>query len=216
MSAFKDQVTVQVLQFEADDIREFYDAHSFRVWHLRGKDRIYRIARITPAVITFRGQAKRRPLLWLETTKGEPIELPFECAPTNRNTIMAIYTKKPKAWIGKYIQLYPTTTEVAGEMKECIRVRPWDPEKRKREREAGQAYTNRQGAHVLPSKPAELPSGAGADAFAFDFSKLDEADKRAGNVTSADYIDTTADNDEPPPGALETDPPPSSAGAIIT
>jgi hypothetical protein len=166
--------------------------------------------------VTFRGQAKRRPLLWLETTKGEAIELPFECAPTNRNTIMGIYGKKPSNWVGKFIQLFPTQTEVAGELKDCIRVRPWDPQKRKQERQTGQPHVNRQGVNVIPAKPApELTQGSG-DAFAYDFSKLDEADRKAGNVTSADYLDTTADPSEPPPGALDTDPPPSSVGAIIT
>jgi hypothetical protein len=46
---------------------------------------------------------------------------------TNTRTIVKLYGKNPKAWIGKRITLYPTTVQMKGETKDCIRVRPTAP-----------------------------------------------------------------------------------------
>ena len=46
---------------------------------------------------------------------------------TNTRTIVKLYGKNPKGWTGKRITLYPTTVQMKGETKDCIRVRPNAP-----------------------------------------------------------------------------------------
>jgi hypothetical protein len=45
----------------------------------------------------------------------------------NPHAIRDLYGAKADDWIGKRITLYPTTTNVGGEIKPCIRVRPTAP-----------------------------------------------------------------------------------------
>lgn len=51
-------------------------------------------------------------------------EKPFILNRTNQKTITAIY-KSPyiEDWVGKYITIYATTTKVAGETVECLRIK---------------------------------------------------------------------------------------------
>ena len=190
---------------EADDIRAFYDAHALRVWHLRGKDRVFRSVRVEQVVEKYGKDEKTKAGLWLARPNGEPVRLPFVCNPTNRDTIRGLYGNKPQTWVGKMIQLYPTTTESPKGVVDCIRVRNFDPEERRAQAQQGGAFVNRQGVNVLPSKPqqpeqqpandpSDEPSGLELD--------LDDEDRAA---SRRDYIDATEDDEEPPPGALETD-----------
>ncbi|NDV68560.1 hypothetical protein [Dysgonomonas sp. 25] len=53
---------------------------------------------------------------------------PFIINRTNAKTITKIYgSPYIEDWVGKKITLYPTTTKVAGEVVECLRVRPVMP-----------------------------------------------------------------------------------------
>lgn len=54
---------------------------------------------------------------------------PFILNRTNCKTITKIYnTPYIEDWAGKDITIYPTTTRVAGETVECLRIRPTKPE----------------------------------------------------------------------------------------
>ena len=112
---------------EANDYRAYFDSSVFRVWHLQGKQRVYRITRVTALTseIVDRGVRKvtRQPKLELATQKGTPVSLPLLLNKTNAKTIAQLYGKSPTDWVGKFVALYPTTTEVGGEMQDCIRVR---------------------------------------------------------------------------------------------
>lgn len=159
-------------EYEAEDIREFYDSTVFRVWHLYGKERTFRIIRVARITDQFRGEIKRKALLYLEDRNG-PVELPFALNTTNREVIKGLYGKRPRDWIGRLITLFPTTCEVGPDIKDCIRIRNYDPETRRKG--TGRAasfsmrqgmsgppdhpYTNKQGVHVLP--PAADPMHKG-------------------------------------------------------
>lgn len=55
---------------------------------------------------------------------------------TNAKTITRMYNSPYiEDWVGKKITLYPTTTKVAGEMVECLRIRPMIPKEDDYEKE---------------------------------------------------------------------------------
>lgn len=118
-------------ELETDDYRAFFESHILRVWHLQGKDRVYQIVRVTAltSVIVDKGVRKmqRQPKLELATRQGKPLPLPLLLNKVNAKTIAQLYTKRPADWVGKWITLYPTTTEVGGETRDCIRVRNQEP-----------------------------------------------------------------------------------------
>lgn len=118
-------------ELDADDYRAYFESHILRVWHLQGKQRLFRIYRVTAltSVIVDKGVRKqsRQPKLELATRDGELVPLPLLLNKTNAKTIAQLYGKRPADWVGKWIQLYPTTTEVGGETRDCIRVRPQIP-----------------------------------------------------------------------------------------
>ncbi len=165
--------------FEADDIRAFYDANVLRVWHLSGKDRTFRIERVQRITKDNMGQIQKRALLRLSDSRGNEVALPLELNPTNRKSIQKLYGNKPKDWVGKLITLFPTTCDSPNGTTDCIRIRPSVPGKQS-------GRTNRQGAHVIAP---QLPEARV-------------------NVAEAEFEDARApgdDSDEPPPGALESD-----------
>ena len=80
------------------------------------------------------GISNKKPILRFAGKK-----LPMVCAKTNAKTIAAMFGNDTKNWIGKRIQLYSTTTQVGGQEKDCIRVRPTIPEERKAKGQADAA-----------------------------------------------------------------------------
>lgn len=143
-------------ELDADDYRAFFESHILRVWHLQGKQRLFRIHRVTALTSTIvdKGVRKttRQPKLELATRDGEIVPLPLLLNKTNAKAIAQLYGKRPADWLGKWIQLYPTTTEVGGETRDCIRVRNQIPGTEPRRKQ------NKQGNNVLPpgSEPAAL------------------------------------------------------------
>jgi hypothetical protein len=147
-------------EIEADDYRAFFESNILRVWHLQGKERVYRITRVT-ALTTEIGQGRarkttRQPKLELATKKGATVPLPLLLNKTNAKTIAQLYGKRPSDWVGRWIALYPTTTDVGGETHDCIRVRNEIP--------GAPSRTNKQGGRVLPKTTAPEPDPNGDDA----------------------------------------------------
>lgn len=173
--------------FEADDIRAFYDTDVFRVWHLVGKERTFKIARVQRITKNDRGEVTKRAILRMSDSKGRDVPLPLELNPTNRKVISGLYGLNPKAWIGRTITLYPTTCDSPQGVTDCLRVRPYVPGSR------GEVRTNKQGATVLPTNTERLPVVVSAAA-------ADDDDDDAVDVAGA-----MDDDEEPPTGALETD-----------
>ncbi len=190
----------RIQDFEADDVRAFYDNSMMRVWHLQGKPRTFRIIRVQQIVKTEGTETEKRACLRLANSRGEEQPLPLELNPTNRDTVIGIYGSKKSQWIGKTITLYPTTCEAFGKMQECIRIRPYDPATREqRPAQQGGTYTTRQGAHVLQGAypPASTPTPAQDDSSGLELDL--DGDDTSGLIERNQYTS------EPPPGALETD-----------
>lgn len=143
---------------QVDDYRAYFNDNILRVWHLKGRDRIYQITRVTRITTEVIDKGKRKivmqPKLILVDERGREL-LPFLLNKVNSKTIAQLYSKRPSQWVGKWITLYPTMTEIAGEPTECIRIRNQVPGMDRPHR------TNKQGANVLPppvpdSTPAPL------------------------------------------------------------
>lgn len=101
------------------DYRAFFDSKVLRVWHLDSKEKTFTIEKVSRLTTTDRGgETKRQPLLRF---KGIP--LPFALNRTNGATIETLYGKDPKAWVGKRVTLFPTTTQVGRNTVDCIRLK---------------------------------------------------------------------------------------------
>ncbi len=101
------------------DYRFLYDEKWLKAFHLQGKPTVVTIEAVYGAeLVGDGGQKTRKPGLKF---KGK--ELPFAICKTDGRTIASLYGRDPKGWIGKQIELYPTTTRRGPETVECIRVR---------------------------------------------------------------------------------------------
>lgn len=105
-------------------MRLMFDSRYLGAWHLQGRDCTVTIAKITPGTIEGeRGRKDKAPLIYF---KGK--EKPLVCNKTNMKSIKSLYgTLSAAALVGKQVTLYPTTTNRAGEVVDCIRIRPTKP-----------------------------------------------------------------------------------------
>jgi len=105
------------------DYRLLYDSDYLYAFHLQGKDVTVKIARVTGGELVGEGGRKsRKPLVFFE---GK--EKPLALNKTNGKCIAAMYGSDTKEWVGKYVTLYPTTTNFGGESRDCVRIRPGVP-----------------------------------------------------------------------------------------
>lgn len=112
---------------------------------LKGRDVTLTIERVTAGELTALGGRKsKKPLVYFKEGREKK---PLAMNATNCKTVAALYGNDTDGWVGKRITLYPTTTTMAGETCECIRVRPTVP----------QQNTEKQPA---PTDPAESESDA--------------------------------------------------------
>lgn len=104
--------------------RSYMDHEWISAFDLAGRDVTVTIREIKGAQITGDGGKKaKKPIAFFE---GKEKGLALNA--TNCKTIARLYGSNDTAdWVGKRITLYPTTTEMAGETKDCIRVRPQVP-----------------------------------------------------------------------------------------
>lgn len=87
---------------------------------LQGKDTVVTIERVTAGTLTALGGRKsKKPLCYF---KGK--QKPLAMNATNCKTVAALFGNDTEGWVGKSITLYPTTTEMAGDVVDCIRIRP--------------------------------------------------------------------------------------------
>jgi len=119
------------------DYRAMFDGKYLGAWNLVDKDGNKRDCIVTIAsvkaekVVMEGGVSNKKPVL---TFEGK--DLPMVCCKTNAKTIAAMYGNDTAAWIGKRITLYSTTTQVGGQEKDCIRVRPTPPSQKEASRAA--------------------------------------------------------------------------------
>lgn len=191
--------------YDAHDYRAFFDSDILRVWHLEGREKTFKIARVTRFTgetvdqQTKKRKVQRQPSLRLETRTGKPLALPLLLNKTNAKTIAQLYGKRPSQWVGRWITLYPTTTEAFGKTEDCIRIRNYDPVTHRRPTQQRSRQQPGRSARepVLPLMGA-VPAEAEED--------LPPSEPRSEENEFTDHdLDVTDDPEEPPPGALETD-----------
>lgn len=89
-----------------------------------GKDKTVTIKKIVKELVT--GNAGRKENCIVAYFSDE--EKPMILNKTNCKTIQKIYgTPHIEEWIGKKITLFASTTSLAGETVECLRIRPYPP-----------------------------------------------------------------------------------------
>ena len=106
------------------DYRTMFDDRWLRAWHLDNQDLTVTIERVEAGVIENEKEktSKKVPVLFF---KG--LHKPLGLNKTNGKTVAGMYGKDTVRWIGKRLTLYATTTEMNGETKDCIRIRPEVP-----------------------------------------------------------------------------------------
>lgn len=106
------------------DYRTFFDRDYLGAFDLEGKDVTVTIARVEGVELAPQKGRKKahKPACFFEgKEKGLLLNK------TNAKQIAALYGNKTEGWIGKRITIFPTTTDMAGETVECLRVRPRAP-----------------------------------------------------------------------------------------
>lgn len=166
---------------QSTDWRAYFDSSCLRVWHLTGKDRTFKIARVTrltsEMVSGNKREVKKQPKLELTDQQGRPVPLPLLLNKTNAKTIAQMYGNNPAMWVGKLVTLFPSTTSVGGEEKDCLRVRP-----------------------KVPSAKCQRNVTDDMAAMARDNERAEQQE-----TGQAPQREPGQDDDEPPFGALETD-----------
>lgn len=105
------------------DYRTMFDYLHLRAWDLEGQDVTVTIERVEPGTIeNADGETKRMPFVYF---KGFP--KPLGINKTNGKSLAGMYGTDTTRWVGKRVTLFPTTTQYAGETKDCIRIRPGIP-----------------------------------------------------------------------------------------
>ncbi len=122
------------------DWRAMFEGKYLGAWNLIDADGNRRDVTVTIEAVAAElivgegGKKNKKPVL-----RFVGKDLPMVIGKTVGKTIAAMYGNDTKTWLGKRITLYPATTEVGGETKDCIRVRPGvPPEPRKETRDAAQ------------------------------------------------------------------------------
>jgi hypothetical protein len=112
------------------DYRTMFDANWIKAWDLQGKDFTLEIVKVEAGSIENKQIKKkdRLPIIWFKGAKK-----PFGCNKTNAKTIAGMYGNETKEWIGKKVTLFPTTTSMAGQTVDCIRIRPQVPKSKAEE-----------------------------------------------------------------------------------
>lgn len=103
--------------------RMFDDKEHLYAYDLDGREVTVQIERVYAGeLIGEKGRKSKKPMIKFV---GKDKKLAIN--KTNGKVIAAMYGKDTDNWAGKWIAIYPTTTEFGGETVECIRVRPQVP-----------------------------------------------------------------------------------------
>jgi hypothetical protein len=110
------------------DYRAMFEGKYLGAWNLIDDDGNRRDVRVTIESVSAQqivgegGKQNKKPVL-----KFRGKDLPMVAGKTVAKVIAGMYGNDTKGWIGKDIVLYPTQTQVGGDTKDCIRVRPTVP-----------------------------------------------------------------------------------------
>ena len=104
-------------------VLSLFDSDYLHHYDLPEKEYVVEIDKVEACELTGQGGRKtKKPLVFF---KGHKKALGLN--KTNAKTIIRLYGTQVEDWVGKRVTLYETTTEMAGETVECIRVRPKAP-----------------------------------------------------------------------------------------
>lgn len=106
------------------DYRTMFDNRWLRAFLLEGRDWTLTITKVEAGELED-NKTKRKERKPIVHFKGA--SKPLALNRTNAETIADMYGKDVKAWVGKTVTLYPTTTKFGRETVECIRIRPEAP-----------------------------------------------------------------------------------------
>ena len=100
-----------------------FDAKYMRSWDLAGREWTLRIMRVEAQELTAQGGRKsKKPIVYFDGARKALV-----LNKTNAKAIAGMYGVDTRGWLGKPVAVYPTTTEMGGEIVDCIRVRPQVP-----------------------------------------------------------------------------------------
>lgn len=121
--------------------RTMTDSDWLRCCDLMGREATVRIIKVVGGIVVGEGGLKKRkPILHFEGKSK-----PFAISSTDGKTLESLYGADVEGWVGKWITLYPTTTERPGQgTVACIRVRPTIPKPREG-KSAGQPPSDTNG-----------------------------------------------------------------------
>lgn len=120
----------------------FDDKEHLYAFDLDGREVTAQIERVTAGEISGeQGRKSKKPVV---SFVGKAKKLALN--KTNGKTIASLYGSDTDGWAGKWITMYPTTTNFGGETVECIRVRNQVPQAKP----AGRAGGN--GRAAAPAK----------------------------------------------------------------
>jgi hypothetical protein len=106
------------------DLDDIFPSKYLKVADLKGQTRIVAIAGIEVSVIGQGASAAQKPVMRLATPEGAAIPKMFVANKTNCNQLAHDYgTRRIDGWIGRRMELIPSTTQFQGQVVPCIRVR---------------------------------------------------------------------------------------------
>jgi hypothetical protein len=114
------------------DYRAMFEGKYIGAWNLIDNEGTKRDMTLTIAkveaqqIIGEGGKTNKKPLISFEP-KGDFMPLPMVAGKTVAKTIAGMYGNDTRAWVGRKVTLYATTTSVGGAEKDCIRIRPAIP-----------------------------------------------------------------------------------------
>lgn len=110
-----------------EDIRLWHEHRVLKAMHLQGREWTLQIESVTKGKITGEGgKSDQMPIVKFRGTK-----LPLGLNKTNTKTLGQLYGYKASQLEGRWVTLYPTTTKgKAGDVVDCIRIRPEVPRPR--------------------------------------------------------------------------------------
>lgn len=106
--------------------RMFDDKEHLYAFDLEGREVNIQIEKVSAGeLMGEKGRKSKKPMIKFV---GKDKKLAVN--KTNGKTIAKLYGKDTDDWAGKWITIYPTTTEFGGETMDCIRVKPVAPQPR--------------------------------------------------------------------------------------
>lgn len=114
------------METERHHWKQFCNPAYIGAYSLDGKDLTVRIVSVKQEIV--KGDGGKEEMCMVAQLKNNK---PLILNRTNSKTITKIYeTPYVEEWAGKLITLYPTTTKVAGEVVECLRIRTVKPQEK--------------------------------------------------------------------------------------